>query len=158
MLNRSASLYEGWALYCEQLMFEQGFLNQPENEYILLKDRLWRALRVVLDAAMQTQNLSVSDAAEMMQSRLGFTSDQARAELTWYTRAPTVPLGYAAGWAMMNALRESTAATESKRSLRSFHDKLLSCGSIALALGINRVFGKDTGERVGTMVFGETTA
>ena len=158
MLNRSASLYEGWALYCEQLMFEQGFLNQPENEYILLKDRLWRALRVVLDVAMQTQNLSVSDAAEMMQSRLGFTPDQARAELNWYSRAPTVPLGYAAGWAMINALRELTAATASKRSLRSFHDNLLSCGSIALALGINRVFGQDTGDKVGTMVFGEPTA
>ena len=33
---------------------------------------------------------------------------QAEADLAWYIRAPTVPLGYATGWALINALRERT--------------------------------------------------
>ncbi|MFQ5761372.1 MAG: DUF885 domain-containing protein, partial [Acidiferrobacterales bacterium] len=49
LLNPSSTLYEGWALYCEQLMHEQGFLNRPEQRFILLKDRLWRALRIIID-------------------------------------------------------------------------------------------------------------
>ena len=158
MLNKSASLYEGWALYCEQLMFEQGFLSQPENEFILLKDRLWRALRVVLDVSIQTQNQRLSEAAELMQDRLGFSQSQALAELTWYSRAPTIPLGYATGWAMINAARELTNSTESSRSLKSFHDKLLSQGSIALSLGIDRTFGSDIGEKVRSRVFNPNAA
>lgn len=157
MLNKSASLYEGWALYCEQLMFEKGFLDQPENEYILLKDRLWRALRVVLDVGMQTQNQSISEAMEMMQDRLGFTRSQSLAELTWYSRAPTVPLGYATGWAMINAARELTDSAKSKKKLKSFHDELLSYGSIALSLGLGRSYGKDVGDKVNAVVFNRHT-
>ncbi len=156
ILNKSSSLYEGWALYCEQLMVEEGFLNQPENEYIMLKDRLWRALRVVLDVGTQTQNQTVSEATEIMQGRLGFSHGQALAELTWYSRAPTVPLGYATGWAMINAARELTNSTQSKHGLNSFHNKLLSCGSIALALGINHTFGEDIGGKVRTQVFDDS--
>ena len=148
MLNKSASLYEGWALYCEQLMFEKGFLNQPENEFILLKDRLWRALRVVLDVGIHTRDQTIEEATQMMVDRLGFSYPKALAELTWYSRAPTTPMGYATGWAMINAARDLTNSRRTNKSLKSFHNKLLSNGSIALALGINRSFGDDLAKQV----------
>lgn len=148
MVNKSASLYEGWALYCEQLMFEKGFLNQPENEFILLKDRLWRALRVVLDVGIHTRDQALENATQMMVDRLGFPYSKALAESTWYSRAPTTPLGYATGWAMINAARELTNSKRSKKTLRSFHNKVLANGSIALALGINHTFGEDLANRV----------
>ena len=44
---------EGWALYCEQLMQEQGFLNTKEHRFVMLKDRLWRALRIIIDVKTQ---------------------------------------------------------------------------------------------------------
>jgi uncharacterized protein (DUF885 family) len=137
--NASATLYEGWALYCEQLMHEQGFLDRPENRFILLKDRLWRALRIVIDVEIHTRGLSLDAAADRMVAHLGFPRSQALAELTWYSQAPTVPMGYAVGWALINALR---AQQPPGFALREFHDRLLSQGSIALALVVRRAFGE----------------
>ncbi|MEJ2399177.1 MAG: DUF885 family protein, partial [Gammaproteobacteria bacterium] len=66
LVNTSATLYEGWALYSEQLMQEQGFLQQPESRFVLLKDRLWRALRVVLDVDLHVHGKRLDAAARTM--------------------------------------------------------------------------------------------
>ena len=106
LLNASATFYEGWALYSEQLMQEEGFLNRPESRVILLRDRLWRALRILIDIEIHTRNISLETAANRLVTELGFPRSQALAELTWYSQAPTVPFGYATGWALINALRD----------------------------------------------------
>ncbi|MCW8909967.1 MAG: DUF885 domain-containing protein, partial [Gammaproteobacteria bacterium] len=112
LLNPSATLYEGWALYCEDLMLEQGFLTRPEHKLIMLRDRLWRALRVMLDVELHTRGLSVEDAAQRMCDYLGFDIDQAKADISWYIQSPTVPMGYATGWALIRALRETQSKNE----------------------------------------------
>lgn len=153
LLNPVASLYEGWALYSEQLMFEQGFLAQPQSRILLLRDRLWRALRVMLDVELHTRGLTFDAAAERMVSALGFPRAQAEADLAWYTRAPTVPLGYATGWALITALRDQVVGTDTGPRLREFHDRLLSSGSIALPLAIRRAFGDDAWRAARNAVF-----
>lgn len=150
LLNASSSFYEGWALYSEQLMYEQGFLDGAEGRIVLLRDRLWRALRVMLDVELQTRGLSMDAAADRMVSALGFPRSQALADLAWYTRSPAVPLGYALGWALINALRER----EGQAELRAFHDRLLSVGSVAGAMVIRRAFGEDAWRGVRESVFG----
>ncbi len=154
LLNASATSYEGWALYCEQLMQEQGFLNRPESRILLLRDRLWRALRVCIDVELHTRELTLEAAADRLVSVLGFPRAQAIADVTWYTQSPTVPLGYATGWALINALRAKVRAAEPNVSLRSFHDRLLSAGAIALPLAIQRVFGEPVWRDVRRAVFG----
>ena len=154
LLNSSSTFYEGWALYCEELMQEQGFLDKPEHHFIMLRDRLWRALRVMLDVELHTQNLSVDKAAQRMCDALGFSIDQAKADLSWYTQWPTVPMGYATGWALIKALRDE----ESKKSdfnLKHFHDRLLSVGSCALPLVIKFEFGDAAWIKAKNKVFGE---
>ena len=140
LLNASATLYEGWALYCEQLMHELGFITEEESKFVLLKDRLWRALRIMIDVAIHTRNLSLDDAAKLMQDKLGFSNAQAMGDLTWYTHAAGVPMGYATGWALINALKKQQQEQEGF-DLKTFHDTLLSSGSIALSLAIVRGFG-----------------
>ena len=152
--NPSATLYEGWALYCEQLMQEQGFLQAPEARFVLLKDRLWRALRILLDVELHTRGLDVAEAAERMQTTLGFTREQALADLTWYTRAPTVPMGYATGWALIIAARERLQQTETDFDLASFHDRLLAEGSIGLPFVMKTQFGDAFWEDIRQDVFG----
>ena len=142
LLNPSATMYEGWALYCEQLMVEEGFLAAPESRFVLLKDRLWRALRVLLDVELHTRGLSLQDAASRMQDLLGFTRKQALADLNWYSQSPTVPMGYAVGWLLITATRARLRAMEPTFSLRGFHDRLLSAGSIALPLVLRSCFGE----------------
>jgi len=152
MLNASATFYEGWALYCEDLMQEQGFLDKPEHKFIMLRDRLWRALRITLDVELHTGGLDIDTAAQRMCDELGFDIDQAKADLSWYTQAPTVPMGYAVGWALIKALRD----IESEKpgfTLKTFHDKLLSIGSCALPLVIKHAFGGDAWEAVSKKVF-----
>ena len=142
LLNTSATMYEGWALYCEQLMVEQGYLDQPLNQFILLKDRLWRALRVLIDVDLHVNQLPSEQAAQRLRDRLGFSSSQAMADISWYTHAPTVPMSYALGWSMINSLRDQQMTNDSFK-LKAFHDKLLASGSISLAWVIKRQFGTE---------------
>lgn len=152
LLNASATLYEGWALYCEQLMHELGFITEPESRFVLLKDRLWRALRIMIDVGIHTRNLSLDDAAALMQEKLGFSHGQAMGDLTWYTHAPGVPMGYATGWSLINNLKEQQKQKE-KFDLKVFHDTLLSSGSIALPLTIVRGFGLSAWQKAHQSVF-----
>lgn len=154
LLNPSATLYEGWALYSEQLMVEQGFLDRPEHEFMLLRDRLWRALRVQLDVELHTRELGLEQAAERLHTAVGLPKRQAMTDLFWYSRAPGVPLGYAAGWALITAARESLEVSGEPGALRSFHDRLLSAGSVALPLALGRAFGEELAGRAQEQVFG----
>ncbi len=153
-LNPSATLYEGWALYCEQMMLEQGFERHSGQRIIMLRDRLWRALRIIIDVEIHTQKLSIADAARKMVDTLGFSQEQAMAELSWYSQSPTIPMSYAVGWALINALRDIVNPTDSAE-LKVFHDKLLSSGSIALPLVIQHHFGENTWLKCCQKVFGE---
>ena len=153
LLNPSATLYEGWALYCEQLMQEQGFMNAPESRFILLKDRLWRALRIVLDVELHTQNLSLVLAADRMEQWLGFSHAQAMADLQWYTRSPTIPMSYATGWALINETRSRLQTSEKNFDLKNFHGKLLSMGSIPVTQVIQHCFGTPLWKSVYNEVF-----
>ena len=152
LINSSATLYEGWALYCEQLMHELGFITEAESRFILLKDRLWRALRIMIDVGIHTRGLSLDDAAKLMQDKLGFSHSQAMGDLTWYTHAPGVPMGYATGWALITSLKEQEKKKENF-NLKVFHDTLLSSGSIALPLTIVRGFGLSAWQKAHQSVF-----
>jgi uncharacterized protein (DUF885 family) len=153
LLNPSATMYEGWALYCEQLMHEQGFLASAEQRVILLRDRLWRALRILIDVGLHTRGMTVDQAAELLVENLGFPRSHAIADVTWYTRSPTVPLGYATGWALINALRDRERLHTPAFSLPAFHDRLLSVGSVALPLVIRRGFGDQVWRDVRRQLF-----
>jgi uncharacterized protein (DUF885 family) len=141
LMNQSSVFYEGWALYCEQLMVEEGFLKTKEHRFVMLKDRLWRALRIIIDVKTQTGQMSYDEAADLMVRELHFPRAQACADLNWYSQSPAVPMGYALGWSIINRLRErEQARLGSKFELRAFHDKLLSTGSISLPLVEKRHF------------------
>jgi uncharacterized protein (DUF885 family) len=155
LLNPSATLYEGWALYCEQMMHEQGFLDSPQHRFILLRDRLWRALRILIDVDLHTRGLTLEAAVALMMAHLGFPRSQALADLTWYTRSPTVPSGYATGWAVINSLRDRLHAEEPTFGLKAFHDRLLASGSAALPLAVEYGFGAERWTKVKQMLFGD---
>ena len=141
LMNESSVFYEGWALYCEQLMQEQGFLKSKEHRFVMLKDRLWRALRIIIDVKTQMGKMSYDEAADLMVRELHFPRAQACGDLNWYSQSPSVPMGYALGWSIINRLRDQEQKRlGSKFVLREFHDKLLSAGSISLPLVERRHF------------------
>jgi uncharacterized protein (DUF885 family) len=141
LMNESSVFYEGWALYCEQLMHEQGFLKSKEHRFVMLKDRLWRALRIIIDVKTQTGKMTYDEAAEVMVHELHFPRAQACGDLNWYSQSPSGPMGYALGWSMINRLRDrEQQRLDTKFNLREFHDTLLSAGSISVPLVEKRHF------------------
>ncbi|HXT52869.1 MAG TPA: DUF885 domain-containing protein [Candidatus Eisenbacteria bacterium] len=141
LMNESSVFYEGWALYCEQLMQEEGFLKTKEHRFVMLKDRLWRALRIIIDVKTQTGRMTYDEAADLMVRELHFPRAQACGDLNWYSQSPAVPMGYALGWTIINRLRDQEKhRLGNKFNLREFHDKLLSAGSISLPLVERRHF------------------
>jgi uncharacterized protein (DUF885 family) len=143
LMNESSVFYEGWALYCEQLMQEQGFLKTEEHRFVMLKDRLWRALRIIIDVKTQTGRMTYDEAADLMVRELHFPRPQAEGDLNWYSQSPSVPMGYALGWSIINRLRErEKEKLGTAFDLRRFHDRLLSSGSISLPLVEKRHFSE----------------
>ncbi len=141
LMNESSVFYEGWALYCEQLMQEQGFLKTREHRFVMLKDRLWRAMRIIIDVKTQTGKMSYGEAADLMVRELHFPQAQAEADLNWYSQSPSAPMGYALGWSIINQVRQrQKERLGSGFDLREFHDRLLSSGSISLPVVEKRHF------------------
>ena len=61
---------EGWALYCESLMAEMGFLDSAAERFFQAHNLLWRAIRVILDVSLHTKNMSMEDAASRLRDEL----------------------------------------------------------------------------------------
>lgn len=156
LLNAS-SLREGWALYCEDLMQAQGFLDSPAHQIIILCKRLRLASDVMLDVELHTRNLDVDEAFERMSDVAGFEFERAAADPGRYSESPTASVGSVVGRALIMALREQLSKNENAEgdgfNLQHFHDRLLSVGSFALPLVIKHAFGDEVWERVQSQVF-----
>lgn len=127
----SSSLFaEGWALYCEEMIGEAGYYQEPRMKLFQLKDRLWRAARVVIEIGLHCYGLSLDEAARFLVDKVGMTPTAARAETRRYAAEPTQPLSYLIGELEVFKLREKF----SHLTLRQFHDLLLSSGTIPFTL------------------------
>ncbi len=135
---------EGWALYCEDLMYEQGFYSSPVSRLMQLKDLLWRSVRVVLDARMHRGELSFDDAVEMLVSRAKLEVPNARAEAKRYARTPTQPMSYLVGKLLIqDILSRYRRARRGDFKLREFHDRLLSHGNMPPSLVGEELFTEE---------------
>jgi uncharacterized protein (DUF885 family) len=126
---------EGWALYCESLMAEMGFLDSAAERFFQAHNLLWRAIRVVLDVSLHTKGMSMEEAAACLRDELGFEPHIAEAEAKRYCAYPTYQLCYAVGRRDILALREDLRrARLDEFSLAGFHEELLQYGSLPTAL------------------------
>jgi len=134
---------EGWALYCEELMFEQGFYRDPRVRLLQLKDLLWRACRVVIDVGLHVRGWSPEQGVAYLIEEAGLEPAAAEVEVRRYCAEPTQPLSYAVGKREILALRDRWFGRYGTGAgLREFHDRLLSWGTIPPSL-IARGMGLD---------------
>jgi uncharacterized protein (DUF885 family) len=134
LLVDAPEFVEGWAMYCELMMREQGFDTAPAHRLMMHTDAIWRACRIILDVRLQRGEIGVDEATDFMVEQTGFERPQAAAEVKWYTYRPTYPLSYLLGRQLLLRLR----ADEQKRlgssfSLRGFHDALLNQGGLPIS-------------------------
>lgn len=131
----STVFVEGWALYCEEMMFEVGFYQDPATRLLQLKDQLWRSCRVVIDASIHSHVMSFHDAVRMLIDVADLEKTNAQAEVKRYSISPTQPMSYMVGKKQILELREKIRKLKGKDfSLKDFHDRLLSFGSIPISL------------------------
>ena len=125
---------EGWGMYSEQMMREQGFDDAPAFRVALATDAIWRAARIVLDVRMHRGEVSIEDAADFLIEHTGFERPNALAEARRYTYTPTYNLSYLLGKVLLLDLRdEERRRLGSGFSLRAFHDTLLRGGSLPIS-------------------------
>ncbi len=127
-----AVFYEGWTLWCEQMMVDLKIDRSPWLQLQQLHDALWRCHRILVDLRLQTRRYSYEQAVKHMQSNLSFTKGRAQADVNWYTASPCVPMSYWLGRLENERLRRRLIEGRGW-SLRKFNDWLLSFGTIPQA-------------------------
>lgn len=124
---------EGWGLYTEQMMREQGFFGDARVELLQLDMRLFRAARIVVDTSLHSGEMAVEEAVEFMQERAGLSEPVARAEVARYCAWPTQAASYLTGSLEIERIRSEYLAAE-RGDLKSFHDTIAASGVLPLAL------------------------
>ena len=134
-LADSNVLVEGWGLYCEDLMHEQGYYLDPMTRLFQLKDLLWRACRVVIDVGLHTGKMTFMQAVDYLIEQAMIERVNALIEVKRYTMTPTQPMSYLVGKLQIMEMRESTQQRLGARfDLREFHAQLLAIGSLPPSL------------------------
>jgi uncharacterized protein (DUF885 family) len=134
LVTDAPEFVEGWGMYSEQMMREQGFDTGPKFLLSMYTDVIWRACRIVLDVRMHRGEIGVDEAIRWLVEQTSFEEPNARAEVHRYTYTPTYQLSYLLGKVLLLQLR----ADEERRlgesfSLGRFHDSLLANGSLPIS-------------------------
>ena len=134
LMTDAPEFVEGWGMYSEQMMREQGFDAAANFRLNMHTDAIWRACRVILDVRMHRGEISVDDAVRFLVEQTSFEEANARAEVRRYTYTPTYQLSYLLGKVLLLGLRaDEQARLGDAFSLRDFHDALLRNGSLPIS-------------------------
>jgi uncharacterized protein (DUF885 family) len=124
---------EGWALYAEQLGKEVGFYQDPGSDYGRLRSELFRAVRLVVDTGIHDQGWTRDQVVDFMRNSHAIDEPTIQSETDRYISWPAQALSYKLGQLKIRELRaRATKALGPKFDLRTFHDEILSGGSLPL--------------------------
>jgi uncharacterized protein (DUF885 family) len=124
---------EGWALYCESLGKELGCYTDPYQYMGALGDEMHRAVRLVVDVAIHTKNMTREDAIKYMMENEAISEEGATAEIERYMAIPAQALSYKTGALKIKELREKYSKQKGAAfSLKAFHDEFLKDGCLPL--------------------------
>lgn len=136
--SQNMLLIEGWALYCEQMMYEQGLYGQEDPTMWLntLGGIRFRAARIIADVKLHTGQFSYDDCVNWMTEALDIDTDSGqeyiKKEVTRYTMTPTIPMSYLIGKTEIMKLRDAYMEQQGVDfEIADFHDKLLAEGAIS---------------------------
>jgi uncharacterized protein (DUF885 family) len=146
LMVEAPEFVEGWAMYCEQMMLEQGFEDSPERRVIVATDAIWRAARIVLDIRLHRGQLSLDEGVDFLVEHTRFVRPVAKAEVERYTTAPGYNLSYLLGKVLLLRLRADEQARRGRAfSLKAYHDALLYSGSLPISFHRRLLAGEGGG-------------
>jgi len=144
---RTPYFAEGWGLYAERMMREQGYFADPAHELAHLDFRLFRAARIIVDTELHCGDMTPAQAEEFMTTKYTLTAGTAKGEVDRYCAWPTQAPSYLTGAMEIEAIRDEFLA-RGVGDLKSFHDRIAGSGALPLGLA-RRVVLEQPGEQAG---------
>ncbi len=130
-LFSSNPMMEGWGIYAELMMLENGYGNQEDEMWLMFyKWNLRTVCNIILDYSVHTKDLSKVEAMDLL-IREGFQQQQ-EAERKWkrVTLSQVQLCCYFTGYTEIYELREELKKLQGNNfNLKEFHEKFLSYGS-----------------------------
>lgn len=130
-------MVEGWALFCEEMMYNAGLFGQedPAQWLAILGGIRFRAARIIADVKLHTGQFTYQQCVEWLWDVLDAESDSEKEYLRKsarkYTLTPTIWMSYLMGKLEIETIRSAyTARLGGQRDDSEFYDALLSQGSI----------------------------
>jgi uncharacterized protein (DUF885 family) len=125
---------EGWAVYSQQLMAEQGYLGDTPGYRLTLQKQLLRVLaNTILDVRLQTLGMTDSQAIDLMTKNTYQEMEEATAKLQRAKLSSCQLPTYYAGYKGWLAVREHYQSKHGAGfSLKEFHESALRQGAVPL--------------------------
>jgi uncharacterized protein (DUF885 family) len=125
---------EGWAVYSQQLMSEQGYLGDTPGYRLTLQKQLLRVLaNTILDVRLQTMGMTDSQALDLMTNNTYQEMEEATAKLQRAKLSSCQLPTYYAGYKGWLAVREHYQSKHGAAfSLKEFHESALRQGAVPL--------------------------
>ncbi len=125
---------EGWAVYSQQLMAEQGYLGDTPGYRLTLQKQLLRVLaNTILDVRLQTLGMTDSQAIDLMTKNTYQEMEEATAKLQRAKLSSCQLPTYYAGYKGWLAVREHYQSKHGAAfSLKEFHESALRQGAVPL--------------------------
>jgi hypothetical protein len=135
---------EGWAHYCEEMMWEEGLGNgDPETHIGQITEALLRDVRFLSAIGLHTQGMTLAQSEKMFRESAFADAGNARQQAARGTYDPAY-LNYTLGKLMIRKLRSdwvakqagaaSAAPADQMKYWQAFHDKFLSYGGPPIPL------------------------
>jgi uncharacterized protein (DUF885 family) len=130
-------IIEGWALYCEEMMYHSGLYGDeaPAQWLGILGGVRFRAARIVADVKLHTGQFTYQQCVDWMCKALDSKSVADSNYIRRYTLEPTQPMCYLTGKLAIQQLYDAYAGKQGVDfEEREFYDLILAEGSIPPAL------------------------
>jgi len=110
-----------------------GFYQDPYSDYGRLEADIWRAIRLVVDTGVHSQNWTRDQMVQYFHDHSGIDETSVQSEVDRYIAWPSQALAYKTGQLKILDLRErAKKALGDKFDIRDFHDQLLDAGALPL--------------------------
>lgn len=134
---------EGWALWWEMLLWDQGFATTPEDRMGMLFWRSHRLARIIFSLKVHLGEMTPQEAIDMLVDRVGHERANAEAEVRRSFNGSYSPL-YQAAY-MLGGLQLRTLHAElvgaGRMSHQEFHDAILRGGRVPIEMVRARLLG-----------------
>jgi uncharacterized protein (DUF885 family) len=123
---------EGWAFYGEEMLMRTGlYVDDPAARTAVIHLMRHRATRVMVDVGLATGEMTLPQAIAFFAHNAGIDQATAYGEGTRFAMGPGQAIDYLTGKSQIEMLLAQAQDSEGAHfSLGSFHDKLLSFGTV----------------------------